>query len=1172
MNFYTFFLALLLPFSSSVYADQIKFSYHELNLFPDENIQLNSDWNDNLNVGVLELDYPPFDISVNGQFYDGINADIFRKIGNKEKKSVRIFQYNNAQEAIAALLQGDVDILSSTGNISGQSLSRVEFIPHITHSRPIVVTRKYASIQPAAINTVAVSERYISDEKIRNLYPNAKVVRFNSVLNALLSVSLGNNDVFIGDATTTGYYAGNAIFYNLRVAKQLGGDEIGNISFIIRNGDNKTKDILTSGLGNMSFNDIYQLVRKWDKSSDFIIPGVPEYLNAEEKAWLQAHKVITVMLPASIPPYSFKQGDGFVGIAPDLLQTMGKTLGVEFNFIPQPSLQAAGDALEEGQADMLGYASSLYSFDPRYRFTRTYAQSSLVIVSSAVEGHSDSFVPKTIATPFNINDLDSVLPHSIKLIRASSNTDAYKMLSERKVDAVIDTFTAARYYDLTYPGKIAIKQPVKELVFKLSFGVAEQDEMLYNIINKTLQNMSDADFDTIYNTWSFPPKVQSIFEKYHNTFLLFLAFMMLFMAMVVFWAISLKKQIRKNVRIQKALDNQLALNNALINGTPNPMYIRDRDTDLISCNDAYLYALGINREEADNIYRDSSVSNVNHNLISDYREDYFRVLHENKAIIKDRILEFNDDRKNTAIYHWMTPYSDDSGFVQGIVGGWIDITERKRLEAHLRQAQKDAEQANVAKSSFLATMSHEIRTPLGAIIGMLEIGNNKIKQGMIDSTAFEVAYNSSLVLQELIGNILDISKIESDSLILHNSDVDLEGVVEQVAMLFQASAFSKGIDISIDFNELSKRCGIRTDELRFRQILNNIISNAIKFTDRGSVTISVSLVGQAEKSDCLLSICIKDTGRGISQSDQIKLFQPFSQVSASPELRQAGTGLGLAISRRLCEALGGTISLSSTPEIGTEITIELNVETCQKQAIDSAESDSNLTSHTDRGIRVLIVDDYYPNLLVLNKQLSYLGYQVTECDNPLKAFGIWQANPIDVVFTDCNMPGLSGPELASMIRAVSAETVILGFTADARDEQREACIQAGMNDCLFKPATLGMISTMLNRHLRGHHQDIQYSAQPQELNFTNEPGFMDVFLENMYISVSDMHDAIAENDFEKIIELAHRIKGGLLLIKQEQLVDICRELELVATEQNHPECLRLILILEEAANDLLPSD
>lgn len=1163
-------LAILMIFSFSYHAsaEKISLANHELSIFDVGRISSDEHTDGVIRVGISRPDNPPFDISVNDNYYDGINADVLRIISVIESKAFTILRYNNKQELHAALLNNEIDLIPTYGDIIPENSNLFDFIPFINQNQLINITRRTDESRTARSNNIAVVKDFVSDISVNEIYPKAKIMRYNTVLEALVSVSLNHNDSYIGDAISSGYYSNNPVYTNLQVTGQLNTIPAGKVFFTVRKKDTATKQIIVSGLNSIPESRIYKLIRSWDKSGDFITPGKPEFLNADEKKWLLKNEEITVLLPESVPPFVIYENGAFTGLTPDLLSYLGTILGIHFHFKAQSASQSLQTSLQNAMPKMLGYASPLYSTAPNFRYTRSYAHSTLVMVLGSNEEKKNAI--KKIATSLNMNGIRSIFPENVKLVSAGTHNEAYKLLAEKKVDAVVDTYTSARFRALLYPGTISIDKPIENEIFKLSFAVSADNEQLYSILNKTLDYISDADRTRIASRWAVPPVTPSFIEKNRNVLISSILVIIFLSALLSLWVHTLRKHIKINERIRRDLANQLMLNKALINGTPNPLYIRNKHLELVANNEAYHTALDVRNEINGKIYVDNILKYIASDAEEEYRKDFSKILSDNTSIIKDRTLKFIDERPVKEIYHWMTPYSDDTGTVQGIVGGWIDITERKQMEECLRKAQIAAEQANVAKTTFLATMSHEIRTPLNAIIGMLELGNDKLKQGIIDSTAFDVAQRSSLVLQELIGNILDISKIESHSLMLHYSNVNLKELIEQCIFLFNGNAASKGLILKLSFNEVASTSTIRTDELRLRQIVSNILSNAIKFTEEGHVSISVSLIKSQRDMEGQMLIEIKDTGCGISESSRSQLFKPFSQLSEDAAQRQMGTGLGLAITRSLCEAMGGRISLSSKPGNGTTVKVLLRV---NYQATEStrATADTDAKHHISKDIRVLIVDDYYPNLLVLEKQLAWLGYQVIVCDDSLKAFELWKAAKPHVVFTDCNMPGISGAELAKLIRKSENDTVILGFTADARGEQLEACLHAGMNDCIFKPATLEVLSSALNRYLRAENITINNMAA-QESTFLSSPDFIKTLYEHSLESISDIHDVIAQNDYKKIAAFAHRIRGGFVLIKNDALIELCSQLEVAADASDSVECLRINLQLEEAINDQFSLD
>lgn len=1079
-------LLILLPLYAC--AEPLSDKSLSLELYPDTIIQ--RFYKQSLKVGVYRPDYPPFDIVINGEYLDGINADILRTIRNNSDIHFSVTLFDNAVAAFDALAEGSIDAITTTGPVTETKKSRYSYLPVISTNKIVEIAPAENKLDTKDYETIAIVDRFISDEFIKERYPEAKINRYDSVLNALASVALHKNDIYVGDAISAGYFYNNSVFNTLHVSRQLNtiNQAEGKVYFAIRNSDIKTRQIIESGLQKISQSDLSEFIRGWDKSSDFITPGSPQYLTEKEARWLQGKKQFYVQLPTTAPPFSEYANGTFTGI-------------------------------------------------------------------------------RRIATFMDVNHLEGYDLTSHTVVPVSSTAAAYDLLGSNKVDAVLDNFVSANYYTHTHQYSLAIDDIVDGNFAKLSLGISAHNEILYEIINKSLKNLAGSELDDITTKWTAAPSKTSFIEA-NKTAILYTVIVLLLLGMIsTGWALVLRKHVRHAQRTQRKLDDQLALTNALINGTPNPLYVRNKDAELISFNEAYTEALKDFHIEQEYAFSQAEFENTTASHLSSletYRQDFFSVLRDKVSISKDRAITFSDGRPDAVIYHWMVPFLDAEGRVNGVIGGWIDITSRIEMEESLRAARKESERANVAKSTFLATMSHEIRTPLNAIIGMLELGTKKLHDGIIDSTAFDVAYSSSNVLQELIGNILDISMIESEKLVIHYTEMELRKTIEQIISLFRPGAFNNGIELVLLYPAKLDDIIVTTDELRFRQVVSNIISNAIKFTNEGEVRVAVECVNSQVTDVALLQIAITDTGCGISPEGQQTLFRPFSQADINGYSHQSGSGLGLLISRRLCEALGGGIQLHSQPGVGTRVDITLKVGVSQQKSKRAAAEVIDI-QRQNSSATVLVVDDFYPNLMLLNKQLSYLGYVVIECSDPRDAYAQWRSTGAEIIITDCNMPYISGIELTKLIRKENSDTVIIGLTADARDEQRGACLQAGMTECLFKPVSLKTLSLALSKFASAIQPATNACAKAED---RVDQHVFNSCLAHLDVTISDLHDAISAEDFLQIAELAHLMKGGFYLLKNDSLADLCTELEEAADRKTISFCLQLALRLEDAVSDL----
>ncbi|MBK1872262.1 CHASE domain-containing protein [Marinobacter sp. 1-3A] len=518
--------------------------------------------------------------------------------------------------------------------------------------------------------------------------------------------------------------------------------------------------------------------------------------------------------------------------------------------------------------------------------------------------------------------------------------------------------------------------------------------------------------------------------------------------------------------------------------------------------------------------------------------------------------------------------------------------------AELNMQKLEAESAVKVKTAFLANMSHEIRTPMNAIIGMLVL----LKEAHLNDYSRRLvskAFLASEVLLQLLNDILDLSRIEADHIELDYQPFEIEALVQRSVELFAITAEEKGLKLRVNIAPSTPRC-VTGDLMRISQICTNLVGNAIKFTQRGSVTVSIGF-SSTDKTHGVLEITVKDTGIGIREEDQQRVFENFRQADESTSRVYGGSGLGLSISSHLAKLMGATLTLESAENQGATFTLMLPVTLPEnEESIGSRHVTrptcvyGHLTPSPQplfNNLRVLIVDDVQLNCEIVTSYLSSFGVQSESVHNGADAMRRLESRPFDLVLMDLHLDGETGQDIASQIRRHQgiSQPIIAALSASISEHDRSSAYSAGMNDYLTKPVLPGDIQRLLQAFFKEHVASGQQSPPAQPVStlepgsdaelpdFISRPAFQTLFgadpelfkrcrrsfLASSTEMIAALEHCLLHNDSVAIKAIAHKIKGAAANIANTELAGVADKVEKAAESGQSttgPETLLAILV------------
>ena len=811
--------------------------------------------------------------------------------------------------------------------------------------------------------------------------------------------------------------------------------------------------IIQKGLDAISITERRAISQRWLGRRDDFSNNNEFVVTAQERLWLQKTPVIRFAGDPNWLPYEAFNSEGeYVGIVADYLALIEKKLGINVDIIATESWIDSVAKMKRGEIDVLSETSDS-ELKSHLTFTRDYISSPLVIVMSKEASYVediDQIEDKTIALIKDygyVSKIANKYPH-VDFAYVDSIQEGLSAVSTGKVDALVATLAQASYHiselsmnNIRIVGKT-------EFNTKLAFGMREGFLPLQAMFDRALDDITPDEKQQIMKKWG----KHKYAEKIDYRLLLQVACVFL---LIIIFTLYWNRKLAREVALRKVAEEQTRI---LIDKIPLQIVVTSYDGRILSANPQALIDHQLSEGEMGQ-----------YNIMAFYENEGDRdsIIEEISArgMVEQKIVSMrgvNNNIRNmmlsiTPIVYCNTP---------ALLSIAVDMTERLEFESALEKAKEYAEAASREKSEFLANMSHEIRTPMNAILGFTGLLMEEIKDKK-QKSFIQTIQSAGKNLLVLINDILDLSKIEAGKLTIEKKPCNPVSQFQELNDIFSLKFKEENIELVFDIEPGSPQ-SLYLDEVRLRQVLFNLIGNAIKFTEKGSVRVELRTDNADQVHNKIdLMISVEDSGIGISKDQQKLIFEQFLQSSGQDGRKYGGTGLGLSISKRLVEMMGGTLTLVSQLGKGSVFTVKLpGVDIASMAAEPMLKmNDQEVTSAVNfLPANILIVDDVDDNRDLLMADFADAGFTLSCAVNGLEALNHVADQTFDLILMDIRMPVMDGYEAAAEIKKISTVPIV-ALTASVMADESSLLKNINFDGYLRKPVSRDELYVELSKFL-----------------------------------------------------------------------------------------------------------